>query len=269
MPSRFLFFLLVALVAAVVFVAALEGLLSLPTSPATLHRPPREDLQPEPTSSPLPHTPRNPVPHTATAEKQVCRKAVARNLSSLPIPGSLSKPVTQVLQQTWVKDLQAFLAKLPSCSSLVSVVCADSSYREVLLNWLISAILKPETPLSNILVIALDGKVHRLMVSRGFSSVLVRPASILEATSPGLRVQSVVFLTRLSVLRIINSLGYSVVHYDTDTIILRNPEALYRSHWGSDVVGSVGWWPYILSRKPPGFTLCMGVILFRSTPQTG
>lgn len=276
--KRRLVLLSVALVALFLFIAALEGLLST----AGLYSLPQRDRLPM-ASFELSHkqgeyidvlgagaAPKRHSRYRAdTAEARDCSRGVSRSPFSLPGPPSLTKPVSQVLQQPWVSELQDFLQTLPSCRSLVSLVAADSAYGEVLLNWLISAMLKANSALSHILVIALDEDLQALMSNRGFSSVLVHPDTVIETTSPNLRGHSAVFLTRLTVLRIINRMGYSVVHYDTDTVILRNPEVLYRRHSGSDVVASIGWWPYVISQRPPGFTLCMGVILFRSTQQTG
>ena len=81
---------------------------------------------------------------------------------------------------------------------------------------------------------------------------------------------SYIWVTRLVVYRLINYFGHDVMGYDSDTLILRNPEGLLKDleHKNSDIIGSAGKFPWTLWHAR-GFTVCMGVVLFRSTSRTG
>ena len=77
-----------------------------------------------------------------------------------------------------------------------------------------------------------------------------------------------VWVTRFVIIRLVNHLGYDLVSYDSDAIVLKNTQTLFDQHPNSDVIGSAGRYPFELGKKW-GFTVCLGVILFRSNPRTG
>ena len=185
--------------------------------------------------------------------------------STMPFPKE-TKPAEEILRQNWTNQIQDFLRNC-SRSSPVTVVAANYPYRDVVINWLIAARVKVEPPLENILVVSFDSPLQELLQRVGIESVQVPPESVL-INSAYVNAYDKLLVARVIVLRLINYWGYDVAHYDTDAIILKNPLSLYNKHADSDVVGSTGTWPFELGKKW-GFTLCMGVILFRSTPQTG
>ena len=176
-----------------------------------------------------------------------------------------TRPGEELLRQDWTKQLQQFLR---GCSrdSPVSVVAANYLYRDVVINWLVVARLKVEPPLENILVISFDSALHELMQSVGIPSIGVFSESML--LRKGDYNFKELFVARVTVLRMINYFGYDVAHYDSDAIIQKNLNPLYSNHSDSDVIGSTGTFPGAVKRKW-GFTLCMGAILFRSSPRTG
>ena len=195
---------------------------------------------------------------------------LAVNQLSLPIP-DLTLPLDVILKNSWVKELQDFLQTLPT--KKVSLVSSNYLFQEDLINWLVSAMIKTNPPLSNILVLSLDDTIHELMKSRGISSVCVEPQTVMVPFDPKSEMGKMqpctfLFATRLTVVRLINYWGYDVVHYDTDAIVLKNPEPLFEKYRSSDIVGSVGRHPFALGDEW-GFTLCMGFIMFRSTQETG
>ena len=173
-------------------------------------------------------------------------------------------PAEEILRQNWTNQIQDFLRSC-SKSSPVTVVAANYPYRDVVINWLIAARVKVEPPLENILVISFDSPLHELLQRVGIKSVGVFLDSLFIGN---FGVYNKLLMARITILRLINYWGYDVAHYDTDAIILKNPLSLYNKHADSDVVGSTGTFPKELGKKW-GFTLCMGAILFRSTPQTG
>ena len=74
---------------------------------------------------------------------------------SLPVPLA-TLPLSQILRTHWLQALRNFLDSLNPHSGPVTIVTSDYSYREVLLNWLISAHVRVDRPLSNVLVLSLD-----------------------------------------------------------------------------------------------------------------
>ena len=173
-------------------------------------------------------------------------------------------PAAEILRQNWTNQIQDFLRSC-SRSSPVTVVAANYLYRDVVINWLIAARVKVEPPLENILVVSFDSPLQELMQHVGIQSVGVFFDSLF---SNGQYSYKKLLMARVIIVRLINYWGYDVAHYDTDAIVLKNPLPLFNKHADSDVVGSTGTFPFDLGKKW-GFTLCMGMIFFRCTPQTG
>ena len=185
---------------------------------------------------------------------------------NVPIPRP-SKSVEYISNGPWTRRLQDILTYIDTDNGPVSVVAANYAYRDVLINWLITAKVKLDDPLQNVIVLSLDLGTHKLMNKKGIASIYVPIESIMNITRVTKRYQAIL-IVRLTVLRMINYWGYDVAHYDADAIVLKNPQSLYKQYAGSDVVGSTGIHPKELSNEW-GFTLCMGAIMFRSTQQTG
>ncbi len=158
---------------------------------------------------------------------------------------------------SWIQELQSVLKGWKSNRRVV-MVASNSAYREVLLNWLISAALV--IPLNQILVLALDEPAWRLMHNRGFQSIFVPPSSLTHKST----VFGQIMLTRLSVMRLLNHWGFDVAMIDTDALLLKNPWLLFEKYPESGIVASQGKFPNELSAKW-GTALCVGVILIRSS----
>ncbi len=191
---------------------------------------------------------------------------VARNLTDMVLPNPRATfPMVTLLKQQWVTDLQRYLQTLTAPSAPVVLVMSNTLYQTVLFNWLIAVRVKVGDPFDNILVIALDLRLHNFLQSHGFNSIFVPPNSVIRGRTSAL---VKMFTTRVVVVRMINYLGYDALHCDNDAIILKNPMTLLSEHQESDIVGSVGTFPFDIGGRW-GFTICMGFILFRSTPQIG
>ena len=165
---------------------------------------------------------------------------------------------------SWIQELQSILKDWKQKRQVV-MVASNSAYQEVLLNWLISAALV--IPLNQILVIALDEPVWCLIHNRGFQSVFVPPSSLTQR-SRDITVFGQIMLTRLSVMRLLNHWGFDVAMIDTDALLLKDPWPLFEKYPDSNIVASQGKFPSELSTKW-GTALCVGVILIRSSNQTG
>lgn len=189
---------------------------------------------------------------------------------SFPFPARILKPPRKLLDAPWVEPLRMFLCKRPS-SSTINVVVADSKYSAPVINWLVSALVKADPPLENVLVIALDRGLHTFLHSKGLVSLQVDPHTVIQ---PGDHEQMKkyrvghIWIIRCIIFRLLNYWGYSVATYDTDALVLKNTQRLFDAYPDSDIIGSSGTWPKELG-KDWGVTLCMGFSFFRSTKYTG
>lgn len=193
-----------------------------------------------------------------------------------PTPGNVTRKPLQfshratrsteaILSSPWVAKLRGILKKV-STKKQVSVVFSNSDYLESVLNWLIAAMVRADPPVTNVVVFCLDHVVFKTLDERNIPSVYIDPKTVVNLTK--LEEVNVIWMVRIVIFRLVNYLGYDVVSYDADAIILRNPDELFAEHQFSDVVSAAGKFPYALGRSW-GFTACLGVILLRSNPRTG
>ena len=185
---------------------------------------------------------------------------------SFPQP-LIMKSMQQIASSQWVCRLRQYLSDFTS-DKPVALVTSNSKYTDVLLNWLISATVRSNIPLKTIMVISMEEKLHKMLVSRGIPSVFVSPSMVFlrEATFSEMFEQ--VMMLRLTVMRVINHFGFDVVMYDTDAVILKDPQPLYDELPNDDIIGSVGKIPEELVAEW-GITICIGVVLVKSSVQTG
>lgn len=178
------------------------------------------------------------------------------------------KSTGDLLNAEWVAQLKALLGKL-HVENQIAFVIANSDFLESALNWLVAAQVRLDPPILNVIVLCLNRDVFDVLDHRAIPSVFIDPSTVANATVLGkMAYRSTVWLVRLVVFRLVNYWGYDVVSYDSDAIVLKNPTVLFGQHRYSDVVSSAGRYPFRLGRLW-GFTVCMGVILFRSSPRTG
>ncbi|KAL5471534.1 hypothetical protein EMCRGX_G029658 [Ephydatia muelleri] len=182
---------------------------------------------------------------------------------NLPHPTAFL-PVDEVFKAPWVSELRRFLE---SCSpNTVTLTAASQDYAPNLLNWLIAALATVEPPLLNVLVLSFDANLTRLLVSKGIGSIHV-PYSSVVADPDRIGIGKI-WMTRLAVLRIINYFGFNVYQFDTDAIVLRNPQPVFDLYKSSSVVSARAMLPFELGKGRWGFTASMGAVLFRSTLHT-
>ena len=184
------------------------------------------------------------------------------------------KPLEMIMQAPWIPKLKDAVAKITSASyqenvnprKQVTVVFGDAKYALSLLNWLVSALVISNPPLKNIIVISLDEKLQALLDKKDITSVYVEPETV--TCRPINRKTSRVWITRCVVYRLLNRWGYDVMAYDADAIVLKNLQDVLNTFGESDIIGSSGVFPFNLGAEW-GQTLCMGVVLFKSTGKTG
>ncbi len=171
-----------------------------------------------------------------------------------------------VLNAPWVSVLRETLHKFPS--KQLNLVASNGQFRSILLNWLISSLVKLPRPLDNVLVIALDSDLHTLLEERGVPSVYVDNTTVVSMDTEMQTRYSHIWITRTTVYRLISHWGYDIAVFDSDAILLQNPTQLFDTYKDVDMIGSAGSYPFLLGEKW-GVTFCMGVALFRHTHRTG
>ena len=178
-----------------------------------------------------------------------------------------------VLKLPWVQDLQRYVnATAYTRSPQISLVVADKTCLDLLLNWLIAALVRLEEPLHNVVVLGLDAEVCHLLSAHSITCIFTDPESFIINPQLAHFRFSKRFIgpqTRLLAGRLLNYWGYSFASYDTDAIVLRNPQSIYDAHTEAHVIGGAGQhWPDWAHAKW-GFALCPGAVMIRNSTPTG
>ena len=180
---------------------------------------------------------------------------------------------SSLLTLPWVLKLKEYVTTLPrDPDPQVNMVVADMSCLRLLLNWLIAALVRLSIPLHNVVVLALEAKVCDILTPRKLNCLYTDPKSLIEQPKTEIYLFSKHFVgvqTRLLAARLINYWGYSFASYDTDAIVLRNPQELFDAHRDVEVIGGAAqYWPPWAAQKW-GFALCPGAMMIRSNKSTG
>ena len=173
---------------------------------------------------------------------------------------------SDVLKSPWVSSLKSLLKRYSG--KLINIVTSDAKFQTSLLNWLISALVRAEPPLEVVVVLSFDKKLQELLESKGIPCVYVNRRTVLLRKAKMQTKNSHIWVVRNTVYRLISYWGYDIAMYDTDAIVMTNPQSVFDEHYDSDIIGSAGIYPFLLGEKW-GVTFCMGVTLFRHTPRTG
>ena len=185
---------------------------------------------------------------------------------TLPVPyATLS--ANELLQQQWVRDLQQTLLKLPQKSSPITLITCNNIFRDMLLNWLFAAKVRVSPPVANVVVLSIDQSLQQLLIKKEIPSVYINPDNFI-LKSIDLKPSRVIFIIRLTVVRLLNYMGYDAASFDADAIILKNPETLYQECHDSDVVATYSYYPPQIKVKW-GVSICGGMFLIRSTRNSG
>ena len=215
---------------------------------------------------------------SSTVHGQKSKRTRLLSCSDRRTSKAVIKPLEMIKQMPWAPKLHDMLANmtfqtesgspvdLQQPRRQVTVVFGDAKYASSLLNWLVSALVMTSPPLKNIIVISLDEELQALLDNKDIASVHVNPETVTCGQIK--RKVSRVWITRCAVYMLLNHWGYDVMAYDTDAIVLRSLQEILDSFGESDIIGSAGGYPFNLGAEW-GQTLCMGVVLFKSTRKTG
>ena len=186
---------------------------------------------------------------------------------SVALPWRRSKPIGEVVKQPWVYKLRTYL-KTVQQGQYISLITTGLNYQDVLINWLISALVRVKTPLANVIVLCPNEELWQFMEKKGIVSIYIPPESIVEQFETNAILRDVEII-RVTVMRLLNHWGFNVAIYDGDAIILKNPEPVYSRYRDSDLLGTFGGtWPQALYKRW-GTVVCHGTVVFRSTSRTG
>ena len=188
---------------------------------------------------------------------------------TLPYAEDLKK-IHDIQRAKWTTHLYQFLQSLnKSINPQVNMVFGDSDHLELVLNWIIAAKVRLDPPLHNIMVLSLDQPLCDFLASKKLpvACIAVPPKSFLNNSSKHSSYGSGI-KCRFVVLRIINYWGYDVASYDSDAVLLRNPQPFYDSNPDVKLFAGSGTYPNTISNQW-GFSLCACVLLVRSHASTG
>ena len=191
-----------------------------------------------------------------------------------PLPQTLPyakylKSIEGIQRASWTTQLYDYLKNLKhSISPHVNMVFGDSNHMDLVLNWIIAAHVRLDPPLHNILVLSVDQPLCDLLISKKVpvACIAVPPESFLAST--GTQSYEEGIKSRFMVLRLMNFWGYDVASYDSDAVILRNPQHLYESRPDVQVFAGSSYNPPFIANVW-GFSACGGTLIVRSHPSTG
>ena len=248
---------------------------SMNSSPAPSTFPTQQSMNSSPAPSTFPtQQSMNSSPAPSTFPTQQSMQHPSVQWSQLQAPPSLpwyksdvKVNPEQIMQFRWVQKLCSFLTTVDRRFP-IAIVASNSKYTDALLNWLIASVVKLKDPIKNILVLSLDSSLRNLLQMRRIDFLYVLPSTLANIKRSKRQAIKQVEVVRLTVMRILNHWGFDVVNYDSDAVILRNPQPIYDRYPGSDVIGSAGTFPNGIYIKW-GVTVCMGVVMIRATNRTG
>ena len=209
-----------------------------------------------------------------TIETKPAKNDETTPLPSIPaydvMPFSAHLKSRAELQKTqWVATLYEYLQTLnTSISPHVNIVFGDHAHGRLVLNWVTSALKILQPPLHNVMVLSLDHLLCDSLTNRNFPLTCIAvPAESIFTTNARDK-WTLGLMVRFPVLRLINYWGYDVAAYDSDAVLLHNPQVLYAERPSTDVFSGAGTFPFDVSKRW-GFTLCAGSLMLRASPAVG
>ena len=174
----------------------------------------------------------------------------------------------QMVETPWISELAKIMSK--TREKMIFAITVNQGYKESLLNWLITAVFKGGVSLNRILVISMDQDIQEFLHWHKISCIYVPVKSLFNSLKSRYWIDEygLVMFTRISVVRLLNHWGYSVVIIDTDALILQDPQPLFDKYPASSIIASGGTQPRTLYGVW-NITVCNGLILLRSNQEIG
>ena len=189
-----------------------------------------------------------------------------------PYPKITRQP-QEILNSPWATKMKVKL-EAAKVGKQLTYVTVSMNYISVLINWLIHAKLNALPLMENLLVVCMDKPSCEVLSRKGILSHLVKINDIIYSINDmeGSTLFSARVITRLTVLRLLNYLGYDVLVMDIDALLINNPQPIFDHYHDSDIIVSTAnaknCLPYT-ARNAWGFCLCIGLLLIRGNANTG
>jgi hypothetical protein len=192
---------------------------------------------------------------------------IAKNFT-FPHFKSILRDNTVMAETPWINELAKIMSNINE--KTIFAITVNQGYKDTLLNWLISAVFKGGLSLDKILVISLDQSIQEFLQGHGITCIYIPVKSLFSSLISHYWIEEygLVMFTRISVVRLLNHWGYSVVIIDTDALVLHDPQPLFDEYPSSSIVASSGTQPRTLFGIW-NTTACNGLILLRSNPEIG
>ena len=179
------------------------------------------------------------------------------------------KPVRELLEMHWMKDLTDILSKKSSKQVILLIV--EKEYYASLLNWLVAFEMNTNNlKLDDILIISLDERICNILKDKAdLSTVCLRFDQIIYHYNILYSTKYLptwdIIIVRMALVRLLNHWGYNVLVIDLDAIILKDPFPLLDKYPDADIITSYS----ITSLRPNVRGICFGFILLKSTEKVG
>jgi hypothetical protein len=180
------------------------------------------------------------------------------------------KSTEELHKEEWPAQLYNYLSTLSkSISPQVNLVFGDLSHSDLVLNWLNAALEQVEPPLHNIMVLSLDHDLCELLQGRALPLMcLAVPTDSLYGFHNKKKSWTRGVVVHPVILRLINYWGYDVASYDSDAVLIKNPQVLYDRQPHVHFFSAPGVYPQGVASKW-GFAVCGGTQMLRASPAIG
>ena len=179
------------------------------------------------------------------------------------------KPVRELLEMHWMKDLTDILSKRSSKQVIFLIV--EKEYFATLLNWLVAFEMSTKnSKLDDILIFSLDERVCNILKDKAeLSTVCLHFDQIIRHYNILYRTKYLatwdIIIVRMALVRLLNHWGYNVLVIDLDAIVLKDPFPLLDKYPDADIITSFS----ITSLRPNIRGICFGFLLLKSTDKVG
>ena len=160
------------------------------------------------------------VLHPKSSNKEGTRNPSSLHILNIHLP---SNKIYRTIEDSMIEDHLSWINHTTNSQSpQVNFVVADEKAIELLMNWLIMALVRLTDPLQNVVVLGLDVQVCDLLHPRNISCIYIDPDTIIRPSIDFIFSRRyLASQIRLLVSRLVNYWGYSLATYDTDALILK------------------------------------------------
>ncbi|CAH1792819.1 unnamed protein product [Owenia fusiformis] len=161
-----------------------------------------------------------------------------------------------------IVNIEKSLTRINSKYGPINFLYANADRLQELINWWLMAKFVAKMELNNLIVATDSTKLTPILSKLSINTVFI-DTTITQTEIERIH-KNIIWLYRIIFWRLLNSYGYDVLCFDTDAIVLNDPIShIEKNYPDASIVAS-------MTNKAPknvnhewGFTLCMGLVLFR------